>query len=72
MAFLEVGSVGSSLLRIITGEKKRTDPLFTRDEPRAARTADAVSTPIRTAPLNIQESEEQDALRSLRTAIQPK
>lgn len=68
MAFVEMGPVTNSLMRLVTKKKKSetVEPLFRRDVPRPVG---ADCAPIETAPLNMTEAQERDTLRGLRNAI---
>ena len=69
MAFVEMGPVTNTLMRMVTKNVKanKVAPLFTRDTPRNAFAG--VKAPIETAPLNATEAQERDTLRGLRDAI---
>lgn len=71
MAFVEMGPVSNSLMRLVSKRFKPENgtPLYTRDTPRMATAGGGVTTPINTAPLNMGEVEERDTLRSLRDAL---
>lgn len=70
MAFVEMGPVSNSLMRLVMNRFKpqKGEPLFTRDTPRLVGVG-GPSAPIETTPLNRSEAQERDTLRSLRDAL---
>ncbi len=71
MAFVEMGTVSSSLVRMVFGRfmTRKTEPLFTRETHRQVAQGPRDTSPIRTAPLNSAEAAEQQDLRSIRDAL---